>query len=73
MFNPCNTHTSTLSSHFGGPKRSNFGIDIGFTRIDYLLPTTSTGEGTSNSGLAIRVDNEEEQENEENKENEKGV
>lgn len=50
---------STTSSYFDGPNKSDFGIDIGFTRTYDLLSTTSTDEGTSNLVHANKIDNEE--------------
>lgn len=57
----------TLSSYWGAPNRSYFRIDIGLTRTNDLLSTTSTSYDTSNPELTTRVDNEEREENKENK------
>lgn len=58
MFKSSNTYTSTPPSYFGGLNGSDFGIDVGFTRTNDLLLTTSTNESTSNLGHAIGVDDE---------------
>ncbi|PPR99337.1 hypothetical protein GOBAR_AA21331 [Gossypium barbadense] len=68
MFNTSKTHTGTPSSYWGGVNRSDFRVDIEFIRMNDLIPTTSTGKGTSNPGFATGVDNKEGEENEEDEE-----
>lgn len=65
MFNTSNTQMGMLSSYCGGSNNSYFMVDIRFTRMNDILPTTSISEGTSNLGFATKVDNEKGEENEE--------
>ncbi|KAH1031872.1 hypothetical protein J1N35_044046 [Gossypium stocksii] len=58
IFKSSNTYTSTPPSYFGRLNRSDFGIDVGFTRTNDLLLTTSTDESISKLRHATRVDNE---------------
>ncbi|PPR94506.1 hypothetical protein GOBAR_AA26162 [Gossypium barbadense] len=65
MFNTSNTHADISSSYWDRPNISDFGLDIGFTRMDGLPPITLISNGISSLGFVNRVDNEEGQENEE--------
>lgn len=53
-----NTYAGMSSSYIGGQSANSFGFNVGFTRMNDVLPTTYISERTSNPGHATRVDNE---------------